>query len=374
MEMAHSRILVAPLDWGLGHATRCIPLIDRLLKSGQEVLLGGSGNALTLLTQTFPALAVLELPAYRVRYGAGRQQIPVLLKQTPRILSVVREEHRILQSALGTHRIGAVISDNRYGLWSNKVPTAIICHQLSIALPASMSLFHHPLYLLHRRFLRRFGRCWVPDFPAPGDLSGDLAHAYPAGDEVCFLGPLSRFAHRGPVPEAFSYPQLGDALPDVAAVLSGPEPQRSMLEALLREQAADYEGKLWIVQGLTRERKVEVAGHITHISYMDTADLHRLYSLAPGVISRPGYSSLMDFQALGLRRIVLVPTPGQTEQEYLGDALSRKGIAAVFPQHAFQLREAIRTLGHYRGFEAEGSESSGLLQKALDALLSQMDR
>jgi hypothetical protein len=370
--MARSRILIAPLDWGLGHATRCIPVIEQVLESGFEVLLGGGGGALSLLRQAFPHLPVLELPEYRVRYGRGRHQIPVLLLQTPGILSAIREEHRLLRSAIDTHRIGAVISDNRYGLWSRQVPTAILCHQLSIALPRYMSLFHHPLYLLHRRFLRRFDRCWVPDLPEPEALSGNLAHAYPPGAEIRLIGPLSRFACRERIPDAFSYPELNGAVPRVVAVLSGPEPQRSLLEALLLDQTQDFADPVWIVRGLAGEKKVEALGRTTRISYMDAADLHRLYAKALVVISRPGYSSLMDYQALGLKQLILVPTPGQTEQEYLASELARKGIAAVFSQRDFQLGEAIRQVERYQGFLPISRKSPGLLRQAVDELLAQI--
>lgn len=370
--MARNRILVAPLDWGLGHATRCIPIIEQLLRSGQEVVLGGSGNALHLLQKAFPNLPVLDLPGYQVRYGSGREQIPVLLRQLPRLLAVIREEHRILATSIPALGIHAVISDNRYGLWSSRIPSVVVCHQLSIALPPALAGFHRALYLLHRHFLRRFDACWVPDFPKMDPLSGDLAHRYPPGEEVAFVGPLSRFAHIGPVADAFSYPELADARPDVVAVLSGPEPQRTLLEALLLKQAADYAGSVWIVQGLAQERRVSVVGRIRLISFMETRDLHRLYKEAPIVISRPGYSSLMDFRALGLKQMILIPTPGQTEQEYLAGELTRKGIAPGFEQHTFQLEEAIEQVSRYTGFDSPNEENADLLARHIAAWLEQL--
>ena len=368
--MARDRILVAPLDWGLGHATRCIPVIAHLLAAGRAVVLGGSGDSLTLLSHTFPGLPVLPLPGYRVHYAAGRRQIPGLVRQMPRLLSTIREEHQILKSAIPAWGIDAVISDNRYGLWTRQTPCVTICHQWGNASPRCLALFHRPLFVLHRRFLRRFDRCWVPDFPEQeSSLAGCLAHSYSPGAEIRFIGPLSRFANAGPAPGAFSYPELADSLPDAVAVLSGPEPQRSMLEALLLKQAADDEGKLWIVQGLPGVRQVAVRGRNALVSYMDTGDLHRLYTHAPVVISRPGYSSLMDFHALGIKRMILIPTPGQTEQEYLAAELTRKGVAPAYAQQDFHLTEAIGQADGYGGFAARPGGAAALLRQAVDELL-----
>lgn len=367
--MAQFRVLVVPLDWGLGHATRCVPVIRELLRQGAEVILGGSGGSLALLQQEFPDLSTLPFPAYGVRYSKNRFQVPGLLQQLPRLLWVIKAEHDLLETAIRSHQINAVISDNRYGLWSQQVPTVFICHQLRIQVPKPFSLGESLLARLHKQFIDRFSQCWVPDFSGPDKLSGRLTELPANPSRIQFVGPLSRFKKMGPIGDRFSNPLLGDQLPTMAAVLSGPEPQRTMLEDIIVAQSQKREASIWIIQGKTGSQQVIWEGNVTRIGFMGTEDLHRLYTQVPILISRPGYSSLMDYAQLGVRQMILIPTPGQTEQEYLATRLERQRIAPMFRQADFQLGAAIERLGEYGGFENQLPSGQNRLEKAISELL-----
>lgn len=367
--MVQFRVLVVPLDWGLGHATRCVPVIRELLRQGVEVILGGSGGSLALLEQEFPGLSTLPFPGYGVRYSKSSFQIPGLLLQLPRLLRVIRAEHDLLETAIQSHQIDAVISDNRYGLWSRQVPTIFICHQLRIQVPRLFSLWESQLAWLHQQFINRFSQCWIPDFPGPNNLSGRLTELPENPSEMQFVGTLSRFEKMGPIEDRFSNPLLGDQLPTMAAVLSGPEPQRTILEDIIVSQSQKREASIWIIQGKAGSQQVIWEGNVTRIGFMGTEDLHRLYTQVPILISRPGYSSLMDFAQLGLKKMILIPTPGQTEQEYLATRLERQQIAPMFLQTGFQLETAIERLGEYSGFEKELPLGQYLLEKAISELL-----
>ncbi len=367
--MAQFRVLVVPLDWGLGHATRCVPVIRELLRQGAEVILGGSGGSLAVLQQEFPDLSTLPFPAYGVRYSKSSFQVPGLLQQLPRLLRVIRAEHDLLETAIRSHQIEAVISDNRYGLWSRKLPTVFICHQLRIQLPRLFSLWESQLAWLHQQFIDRFSQCWIPDFPGPDNLSGRLTELPADPSEMQFVGALSRFEKMAPIEDRFSNPLLGDQLPTIAAVLSGPEPQRTMLEDIIVAQSQKREASIWIIQGKAGSQQVIWEGNVTRIGFMGTEDLHRLYTQVPILISRPGYSSLMDFAQLGLQKMILIPTPGQTEQEYLATRLERQQVAPMFRQADFQLGAAIGRLGEYSGFEKELPSGDFLLEKAVSKLL-----
>jgi len=342
-------ILVAPLNWGLGHATRSIPIIDYLLERGCTVSLAGDGRALQLLQHQYPSLSSWELPAYNAVYAKNGYFVLGLLPQIPHILRAIRAEHTALAKLIDTHKIDGVISDNRYGLWSDKVPTAFICHQLALLLPPLMSWMRYFVYRLHLSYIQRFGECWIPDTGDDNNLSGKLSHQYALPASTHFLGSLSRFAYT-PEAAAFSYPELDVSELDILVVLSGPEPQRSLFQELVRKQALLLNRKVWIVEGKPELRRVEKEANLYKISFMGTNDLALAYRKAKVVVSRSGYSSLLDYAAIGCEKLILIPTPGQTEQEYLAKRLSKNHIAVSQPQSAFALSQCLQEVEHMKGF------------------------
>lgn len=352
------RVLVAPLDWGLGHATRCMPIIDALLAQGAQVVLGSAGGAFDLLRDHYPRLEQLELPGYHVRYSSGRSQVCTLARQLPRLLGVMRQEHELLAELVESHRLQAVISDNRYGLWHPRIPSIMVCHQLCIQLPPFLRWASFPLYRLHVRYLAKFDACWVPDVATSPNLAGRLAHAYPLPPSGRFVGPLSRF--QAAEPPMARKPSALNALPPptILAVLSGPEPQRSQLEAKLREQLLALDQPSWLVQGRpAAARAIRREGSLCVIPFLGSAELQAALQHAKLVISRSGYSSLMDYAALGLKHVLLIPTPGQTEQMYLGALLKEEGVAVCQPQHRLDVAKAMVAVEAAQGFGQWGPEA-----------------
>lgn len=342
------KILVAPLEWGLGHATRCMPIIDAILEMGHDVILGGDGRSLQLLRDAYPELLYIPLASYGITYSKNNSQIGAMASQIPQILQAIRKEHQQLEEAIGKMNIDGVISDNRYGLWSKQVPTAFICHQLQIRLPFP---FLEPLlYQLHRRFINRFSQCWVPDFRDSQSLSGIMGHPKHLPPNTKYIGPLSRFSNPKQPLQFYSYPELNLRTPDIVAILSGPEPQRSLLESTIEVQARQQDREIWIIQGKPESRKLREEGHLCIIPFMNKHDLGKVIKDAKVIVSRPGYSSLMDFAAFGKKGLILVPTPGQTEQEYLAHRLQSNGIALTQKQKEFSLYVALDESADYQGF------------------------
>ena len=229
-------ILVAPLDWGLGHASRCMPVIDFLLKKKVNVIIGTNGRAGKFLADAYPTLTHISLPAYNVRYSRGAVQIFTIARQIPRLLSVIRAEHKLLGQLQLQYRLDGIISDNRYGLWSEKIPSVFICHQLAIALPSSFDFLRKWLYWLHIKFIRRFDDCWIPDVKGKQALSGSLSQAYPLPKNFQHIGILSRFLEKGKISAEVERPDkvlMDCGASDLLAILSGPEPQRTLLEKKL---------------------------------------------------------------------------------------------------------------------------------------------
>ncbi|MFM2139001.1 MAG: hypothetical protein RJA57_1308 [Bacteroidota bacterium] len=356
------RILVAPLDWGLGHATRCIPLIQELLTQGADVWLAGEGTQEALLREEFPQLPFLPLPGYRVRYArTGTGLAWQLLRQLPRLRQAIRNEHRWLKTMVLKHGFQGVISDNRYGLHHRNVPCFLLTHQLRIQSPLG-AWSERLLQRTHYRLLRPFTACWVPDTPGEDNLAGALAHPTRLPSiPVHYIGWLSRFT-------AKSMPVEKDRL---LVILSGPEPQRSIWENRLLEQLAAYPHPVTLVRGLPgHQRLIPSTSTLECHNHLDTSALGDAWQRAGFVLCRSGYSSLMDATRLG-RPCIVVPTPGQTEQEYLARyGMERKRVLA-FDQRSFSLQDALQQARVFPFESAVGSETQ-LLHKTIGRFLSSL--
>jgi len=326
------RILVCPLDWGLGHATRCIPIIRYLIEKKVEVIIGASGVSMTLLKEQFPGLEFITLPGYNVRYSSV---LPIGLKvlmQFPRLISAVRKEHKILEQVINDKKIDAVISDNRYGVWSDKIPSVIITHQLNIMAPFGKNLLNN-MALEH---IKKFNECWIPDYEGEENLSGNLSHPLPKEINAKYIGILSRFE---PIKNTIYKTEY-----QLLVILSGPEPQRSKLEKIILQQLQDLPlVKTLIIEGLPGEdskksglQNVEIIPHLNDTEFCD-----KIYK-SDIILSRSGYSTIMDLYALGWKKVIFIPTPGQTEQEYLGELFKKKKRAVVLLQKGFLLKDALK--------------------------------
>ncbi len=309
------RVLVAPLDWGLGHASRCVPLIRALRNAGHEVVIASHGGALALLRQEFPTLLALTLPAYAPRYSRSGRLFTALFFQLPKFLWIIHQEHRKVAHIVSDHRINVVFADNRYGCWSKQVPSVFITHQLSIILPRSLRWAERLVRFFNHRQVRHFTHCWVPDYPDQS-LSGRLSD--PHGLSVAFVGPLTRFS-RAVLPAVESL--------DIVALISGPEPQRSLFLTTVLGALRDARCRFRVVAGVP-EGEMATEEVLPHLP---SKDLQELILSSRMVICRSGYSSLMDLYELS-KPMLLVPTPGQTEQIYLAALWADRGWATNCPQ------------------------------------------
>ena len=319
-------ILVAPLNWGLGHASRCVPLVRRFLDEGHEVILGGDGESLTLLRRHFPKLRYTYLAPLDLRYSAGKSQVWAVVKALPRLVSWALKDHAMLAALLREERIDRVVSDNRFGLYNKGTQCIYLTHQLHIMLPKGWKWLEPLAERLHARIYARYDKVWVPDYEdlnksLAGELSHPISRLPSAVSRVEYIGPLSRFSGNLSPIAAHSY--------DVVAVLSGLEPQRTMLEKEIVARFANGQEVL-IVQGLMHRPNTRIKrGNITLVPSMTDAELVPALLGAKKIIARSGYSTLMDLHALGLLKMTdspssvlrpqleLIPTPGQPEQDYL---------------------------------------------------------
>ena len=341
------RILVAPLNWGLGHATRCIPIIHCLQKQGVEVLIGSDGEALKLLKLAFPELTHIELPSYNIRYRYANMFMNIA-PQLPKLFKALSLERRFLAGIIQTHKIDALISDNRYGLVHPKIPCVFITHQLDIRI--SNPLVSRWVNSINQRLISKFQTCWVPDLEEAPGLSGALAHPlHPLSDKmppIQYIGPLSRL-------EA----PILDILPksyDIVAILSGPEPQRSYLEKKLLAEMDRLPLNCLLVRGKP-DSTAPTQGH-KHIEIRNCLDAPKIawqIQTAGLLVLRSGYSSLMDLAKIGCTSALLIPTPGQTEQEYLAQQLANNGFVQQQSQQQLNLKNAWDKRLAVKGFKYE---------------------
>ncbi|PWU04701.1 MAG: glycosyltransferase [Bacteroidetes bacterium] len=296
--------------------------------------IGGNIDLRQILSREFSDLNFLPLPGYEVKYSGTKRLFGLkILMQVPKILLALHKEHKWLKKIICDFRFDAVISDNRYGFYSKKIPSIFITHQLFI-LSGMNSWIDDTLRRQNFKFLKKFQECWVPDVEKEPNLTGKLAHYKPVPKNVRYIGPISRFQNSDP--EHYIY--------EIAIILSGPEPQRTIWEKILLNQIRKSSNRILLVRGLPDAgEEIHIAAeNIEIINYLGASELQGKILRSEWIVCRSGYSSIMDLVSLQ-KKAVLVPTPGQTEQEYLAKHLLEKGMFYSTVQENFDLLAAIES-------------------------------
>lgn len=277
--------------------------------------------------------------------------------QLPKFLSIIHEEHKQLQKLVAKFDIDIVISDNRYGCHTKLATSVFITHQLNILIPGDYFGLQLTVNFFNHRQIKKFGNCWVPDLPGENSLAGNLSKNN-SGINVKYIGTLSRL-HRATAQQKY----------EALIVLSGPEPQRTILFDMLKKQALHKAntGKIKMVEGLPGIRKETIDGNIETVNYLHSNELAETIAESKVVICRSGYSTIMDLMQVG-GKAIFIPTPGQTEQEYLAKNLKDKGMAFYMPQNEFNLDTALAEYDKYKGFTGAATNNQ-LLMQAIDQLL-----
>ncbi len=355
-------ILVAPLDWGLGHTTRCIPVIHGLLQKGATVILAGNQIQKKILNPEFPDCQFLDLPGYNIRYARrGKLFRFKILQQLPRILRSIQKERRWLQQVTDQYKLDAVISDNRYGMYNPGIPCVLITHQLRIRIPYSPML-EDLIQKIHYRWIQRFSECWIPDVPEAPGLGGGLSHPLQMPAVPCrYTGPLSRL----------KYSPVAKRNDKVLILLSGPEPQRTLFEEMLLNDLQSGIIEADLVRGRPDDQiSLPAIPGVRYFDHLSSEEMNRAVLEAGYVICRSGYSSIMDLYATGAKSI-LVPTPGQTEQEYLASLLERIQFAPYCRQNEFSLEIALKKAKDF-SYRSGDPDIRNLLPEILNNFLGRL--
>ncbi len=329
------RILVAPLDWGLGHATRCVPLIRKFHEQGHEVILTAQGRSEYFLKREFPQLEFVSSPGYRIRYSTLFPMWLMMMLQGPGILLNTYHEHLWLKRFVKLRNIDEVISDNRYGLWSNNIRCVFITHQVMIKCPRMLKFLETPLHWLVSGFMKKYSECWIPDTAGEDNLSGDLSHQYALPENAKYIGWLSRFDHAVNQAGNQSTAGMKQSTYSLCIILSGPEPLRTKLENKIRRVRPSMTQKVLLVLGKPEALQTEDAIDNLHIvAHLSEHELEQAILQSDTVMCRAGYSSIMDMKVLR-KKAILIPTPGQTEQEYLASHLDNSGSFKTIKEEDF---------------------------------------
>lgn len=323
------RILIVPLDWGLGHTTRCIPIIKQLIFLGCQVFIVADNESFSLLKKEFPNSVFLRYKGYEINYSHQKRYFALkLLFQLPAVILKIRNEKRWLKNTINNYSIDAVISDNRFGMYNKNVPSVYITHQLFIKTGNRVS--QKIAQKIHYSFIKKYLSCWVPDNEKNG-LAGKLSHPKNLPPNVVYLGPLSRFKILKDI----------DTIYDLLIILSGPEPQRTIFENEILNQLNNLDGNILIIRGLPNEKtKPANFKNVIIENHLPSEELNMVLAKSKLVLCRSGYTSVMDLSILKMKAI-LVPTPGQPEQEYLAKYLLEKEYFYSENQENFIIKNAI---------------------------------
>ena len=331
----HPRILIAPLDWGLGHATRCIPIIKELLYHNCEVIIVASKNTLSLLKKEFPFLVFLRYKGYEIRYSSDKKNFSLkIILQLPKIIFLVWKENNWLKKIIKKQKIDAVISDNRFGMHNKKIPSIYITHQLRIKTGNPSTEFI--VQKIHYYFIKKYSQCWVPDHKET-PLAGDLSHPANIPSNTLFIGPLSRFR---------SLPKI-EKIYDLLVTISGPEPARTNFENKILVQLKNFPGKALLIRGLPSDNCNLPSADLKEIvNHLSAEDLNKAIEQSKMLIGRSGYTTIMDLAALQ-KKAILIPTPGQKEQEYLAEYLFEKKYFFSAEEENFSIKDALENVSKF---------------------------
>ncbi len=313
-------ILICPLEWGLGHAGRMIPLAGKLLERHNNVFIGTGKEHQSFFRNELSGLNYIDFPGFSPAYSKYLPQYIAVLLKTPLLFYHILAEHIRLKSIILKYKIDIVISDNRIGLWNRKIKSVYVTHQPVIPLPEKLKFLEWIGIRFHRFFIRKYSFCFIPDLPGDINLSGRLTHNISLPENVRFIGILSRFSALPSSPR-----DSGKGFPHNTLILSGPEPQRGILREKLVRLLEHTEPPTVILEGKPGLSAESVrSGNIISYNHLPSNEMKSILTGSEHIISRSGYTTVMELISLNCSAL-LVPTPGQTEQEYLAEYLSGKG-------------------------------------------------
>lgn len=300
-DISEKTVIVAPLDWGMGHATRCIPIIQQLLDQQCKIIFAGTDIQINLIQKDFPSITCEKIPGYEVTLDSQTSTYPQILAQLRGMKKMAKQEHNIASSLSIKYNADVVISDNRYGFYSREAYNVFITHQLNPQVP----IFGKRVRRLLNSFITFFDCVWVPDNEEK-PICGELTQSK-LSIPIFYIGLLTRFNKQ----------HISEDL-DFLVIVSGPEPERSRFQKRMFEILKNKECSYRIVTP-------NIVDEENFIVNPSTQELENLINRSSMVISRGGYTTIMELLSLQ-KTAILIPTKGQFEQEYLSQIMKEPTI------------------------------------------------
>ena len=352
------RILVAPLDWGLGYAARCIPVIAKLRQYGVDIVIASEGRPHDLLRKEFPNLEHIRFPDHTPQTLYEETLAWSIMKNFPALEKDFQQEHLAVESEIKHLNIDAVISDTRLGAYSETVPSILLIHQLNTLLPAYLQWGERIATLALRNQCNKFSECWIPDFEGTDNLAGKLSHPQTLPRNSFFIGPISRVTWTETKKEM-----------EILVILSGTEPERTIFEQEIVSQLQQTTHHSIVVRGKPEHStRLKFSDNIILVNSLQSDEFSKAIALSNIIVARPGYSTIMDLSFAGAKAI-FIPAPQQAEQEYLAGELMKKKICYSEPQEEFSLQRSMEKAKEYSGFTHRFSPDHTTLRQRIEQLL-----
>lgn len=357
-------ILICPLEWGLGHASRMIPVAAELIERGHKVLFASGTEHLNLIRSELPECELIVFSGFKPRYSKYLPQYIWLLFKIPSLIYHIFSEHFRLKKIIKKHSIDIIISDNRFGLWNSEITSVYVTHMPRIPFPAGFRFLEPVGILIHRQIIKKYDWLFIPDMPTEPNLSGRLSHGLKLPDNTRYVGILSRFSKN-----SIATNKQSDKSHNLI-ILSGPEPQKAMLKKKLTKIFKNKPTTTIMLGGAPdADIKKESAHNIIFYNHLPSQETFNLIINGKSIITRSGYSTIMDLVAIGCSAL-LIPTRGQPEQEYLAERLAKQGLFYSTEQRKLNDKTPVPE-NIIKNTKHITDESSVLLNSALDEVLNQ---
>lgn len=330
-------ILIAPLDWGLGHVTRCIPIIEILRNNNFKVIVAANEKQQNVLKTEFDNISFVYLEGYNIQYSQKKYFFSLkIILQIPKIITRIYKEKKWLINFIGKEKVDLIISDNRFGFFHKTIPSIFITHQLTIKAPYKW--LEKLIQKINYQYINKFTACWVPDNQINDSAAGLLSHPKKMPTiSVHYIGLLSRFNDKNIAKNKY----------DVCILLSGPEPQRTVFENILLPQLQNTKLNILFLRGLPNSVETIENSFVEILNHLPQEALQNAICGSNIIIARSGYTTVMELLSLQ-KKSILVPTPGQTEQEYLADYLKKQNKCLSYNQADFNLNRALNEANFFK--------------------------
>ncbi|MEK6968538.1 MAG: glycosyltransferase [Nanoarchaeota archaeon] len=326
-------------NYGLGHATRMLPVIMKLIEQGEKVTIVAKGNSLLMLKNELGDASNYELMQYEVPLKFSDKGFSMFetLKAGPSFISLISSQKKWLENFSAKEKIDRVIADGEIGYHLKNKKSFFVNNQLRL-LPGS--LLGDGTELLTDVFSKGFEKVIVPD-DENGTLGGLLTSKTRFYDKkrLAYVGILSSIRKKNVVRNV-----------DYFISISGPGISKEVFTRQVMEQLHLLKGKVVVALGRPDLKEIASKGNAKIYPYLNRKQQESFLNKAKLVISRSGYTTMMELAEID-KKAFFIPTLNHPEQEYLAKFQKNSGRFHYSKQDSFNFKEDIDEAKQYPGFK-----------------------